>query len=535
MAEGEQDVFDELVETTRVRSMAASREIALIARACDEYEIIESDLYEDPPLDACLMEAPVRSRGAVLGGERWVPGGADGTPHVGEFLALELAGILGCSTGSATAKIADALNLRHRHPLLWDAVIHEHRLEAWQAVAVAREASAAGLGLEASLRLDRELASAVGLLGWPRARRLLKGLIVRVDPGLAARRAAEARERRGVWVTLTNRGVVDMSARLDGAEGLSLEAQVARIAELLATDGDTRDRQQRRATALAMLAVPHLAAAFLEDHSGGPAATAPELATGMEVAAGAGGPVRRIDPEKLRPRVNLYLHLHADDVTPSPAHGGAVTHPEGHGSGLTHPEGQGSGVARVEGHGAVPVGTLRELLNGCHVTVRPVIDLNQPPTVDRYEVPDRLREHVIARNPVEVFPWSARPSRGCQLHHTVPYDHALSYDPAERAPQTRADNLGPLGITVHRAKTHGRWQLSQPEPGVFFWRSRAGYRYMVAPAGTIPLGRDPHHTKIRSLGGAQAGRRPPPTTRDRAPVARADVVPITEKEPPPPY
>lgn len=113
--------------------------------------------------------------------------------------------------------------------------------------------------------------------------------------------------------------------------------------------------------------------------------------------------------------------------------------------------------------------------------------LGDVPVVDAYEVPDRLREHVIARNPVEVFPWSSRPSRSAQMDHTLAYDASA---PAGSG-QTRGPNLGPLGIRVHRWKTHGGVQLEQPSPGVFTWRTRAGFEYLVTPEGTYPLGRDP--------------------------------------------
>ena len=436
----------------------------------------------------------------MLGGERWIPGGADGTPHVGEFLSLELAGILTCSTHSARIQLSNALNLRHRHPRLWDAVVHDHAIEAWQAITVASDCAAAGLNHAACLTLDHELASAITLLGWNRARRLLKGLISRADPELAAQRAENRRQARGVWTTTIIDGQVYLDARLDGHDGTTLEAQVAHIAHLLATDGDTRDRQLRRATALAMLAIPHLAAAYLEDHGG----------------AAAHPPVQRIDPDKLRPRANLVVHMHADDIA-----------------------GQGTGIARIEGHGPVDLGTLRHLLTGCHTTVRPVIDLNQPPATDAYEVPDRLREHLIARNPVDVFPWSAVAARNCQLDHTIPYrrPHAETGQP-----QTRASNLGPLGVTAHRAKTHGGWHLGQPEPGVFTWRSRAGFEYIVSPYGTIPLGRATNAPRLPDLAGKQAGHRPPPPHDIRQPDVRQKDVdrpsaqrPPPEEPDPPPY
>lgn len=194
------DVFDEIAEVVHDQRVMAARQLALVARAADEYEVVDDDLTDAaPPLDAALV--PPQGR------ERWVQGGADGTPHVGEFLAVELAGLLGSSVTSAKVRIADALNLRHRHPRLWEAV-HGHRVEAWQALRVASDCVAADLGLRECLLVDGWLADAVGLLGWVRARRLLQGLIVRADPGLAAHRAGQRRTMRGVWASRITDGQV---------------------------------------------------------------------------------------------------------------------------------------------------------------------------------------------------------------------------------------------------------------------------------------------------------------------------------------
>ena len=37
----------------------------------------------------------------------------------------------------------------------------------------------------------------------------------------------------------------------------------------------------------------------------------------------------------------------------------------------------------------------------------------------------------------------------------------------------------------------GGWHLDQPQPGVFWWRSPAGYHYRVGPNGTIRAFDDP--------------------------------------------
>ncbi len=64
-------------------------------------------------------EAVAESR--LPGTERPVRLGGEGTPTVGDFAAAELGCVLRMSDGSAARLIGDALDLRHRLPLVWAA------------------------------------------------------------------------------------------------------------------------------------------------------------------------------------------------------------------------------------------------------------------------------------------------------------------------------------------------------------------------------------------------------------------------------
>ena len=77
------------------------------------------------------------------GGAGFTPGG-EGTPAVTPFAATELGCLLATSTVSARSLLADALDLRHRHPRLWEAVM-TGRVEDFKARHVARLTRAAGL------------------------------------------------------------------------------------------------------------------------------------------------------------------------------------------------------------------------------------------------------------------------------------------------------------------------------------------------------------------------------------------------------
>lgn len=146
----------------------------------------------------------------------------------------------------------------------------------------------------------------------------------------------------------------------------------------------------------------------------------------------------------------------------------------------------GSGVVRVDqpGFGPMLASQLREFLNSnaCAVSVRPVLDLDHVPSVDAYEIPQRVRDAVRLRHVASVFPWSGSTSPGMDLDHTNPY--RWDGTPGQTGPR----NLGPLLRSEHRARTHGLWTVRSPHPGVFLWRSPHGHYFLCTNQGTQSLG-----------------------------------------------
>lgn len=108
----------------------------------------------------------------------------------------------------------------------------------------------------------------------------------------------------------------------------------------------------------------------------------------------------------------------------------------------------------------------------------------------RYRPPKPLAEHVVTRDGVCDAPGCSTPAHRCDLDHTTEYRGT----PANGAPTngtTSADNLGPLSARCHRLKTDGGFVLTQPQPGVFEWRTPAGLRYRVVPG---------EHGRVERLG-----------------------------------
>lgn len=394
----------------QLRAAEVASVVAMLA-LCDLHRVDESNLF--------------------AGAERWVRGGSDGTPLIGEFVAGEVAALLGVSITAAAQRIGQALDLRYRHPLVWQQVL-TGRARVWQA----DECAAAGLDAAACGRVDGWCATALGVQPWPRVRGRLAEWIVRADPERAAARARRAAETRGVAVGGIRDGLVEVWGRLDAADGLALDQALDQVSGQLPADpGDTSGRGRRRAAALGVIARQALGQDWLP-----------------------GAPAR---PAELVVRLSATA---TDD--------GGIAVDE---------------VAIVDGWGVVLRSQLAGVLAGCRVMVRPIVVAATVPPVDGYVPSAALRFAVTERDPVDVFPYGIRAARRCDLDHTIPYDQTAP----PGAGQTSLRNLGPLSRFAHRLKTHGGWQLTQPAPGAYQWTSPLGYRYLVTHQGTIQL-HQPH-------------------------------------------
>jgi hypothetical protein len=106
-------------------------------------------------------DAVVESR--IPGTERPVRLGGEGTPTVADFAPAELGCVLRISDGSASRLIGDALDLRHRLPLIWNAA-QAGRVPAYQGRHIAK--ATRHLGLEQARFVDARIAPA---LGWSRS------------------------------------------------------------------------------------------------------------------------------------------------------------------------------------------------------------------------------------------------------------------------------------------------------------------------------------------------------------------------------
>ncbi len=402
-------------------------------------------LHDPDRVDPAEAANPGRERSRRFGGE--------GVAPVAEFAAAGLGARIGRTTYAAGQLIADAQDLRHRHPELW-ARVEAGEVRASYARHVCsktRELSAAE-----ARHVDAEVAeSADGRLPWTRFEILVEGKVAAAAPALA--RAREEKSRRA-------RFAKRLRNESDGMAAFMIRADAAAIARI----DDTVTALAERLTA------------FLPDDPAGheeipdtdrpgetPTSVDDRRVQAVMLLMGGVDPDSDladldVDPADLVPETTVVVHLHGDPETETDEEGRPVPR-----------------IARLEGHGPVTEDWIRTVLGPrARFTIQPVFDPVGQSPVDAYEIPVRHRRAVRLMSPADCFPYGSSLSTKQEIDHTVPYD------PGGPPGQSAIGNYGPLSRTHHRIKTHGRWQVHQPFPGIYLWRDPHGAHYLVDHTGT---------------------------------------------------
>ena len=139
-------------------------------------------------------------------------------------------------------------------------------------------------------------------------------------------------------------------------------------------------------------------------------------------------------------------------------------------------------VGRVEKLGPLTLATIRDWLGGDRFTLQPVLDLRRSDAVDQHDPPAWMRELVILRDPVCVFPYCDKAARDCDLDHMDAY---VEMDDGGPPGQTHPDNLAPLCRRHHRAKTFRGWSYSRNRDGSYTWTGPRGHRYTADTRGVV--------------------------------------------------
>ena len=259
---------------------------ALVAAEVAEFFLAAhwADLHPGEAVEDERRARRRRGRRNPRGGERGRQLGADGTPLVAEFAPMELGVHLGMGYVAAATLVRDALNVRHRHPLLWAAlgralpastdtteptapVGTAGRLpRVWQARLVARMCAEAGLDVDRARFVDAATTPYLGALPWGRFKELVAAKIIEADPDQAeARRKAAAAARFVRTGQSTEHGLKTLVARANAGDVILFVAMADRIAQILYLRGDRDGVDARRSKAIGILATPARALRMLEE------------------------------------------------------------------------------------------------------------------------------------------------------------------------------------------------------------------------------------------------------------------------------
>jgi len=269
--------------------------------------------------------------------------------------------------------------------------------------------------------VDTHLAHRAHHCSFAQIDRTVDDALRRYDPAEAEKRRREAADARCFDVDLQQvsfDGTVHVDAELDLADALDLNDAITAGAAQLAALGCEESLDVRRSLAAGALARREVTLDLPTDPADQPVPRKRELM--------------------------IYVHL-ADDAI-----NGGVT-----------------GVENTRS--AISVEQVKQWCAGAntHVTIRPVIDLNQDLHTDSYRPTDLMREQAVLTNATCVYPHCSRPARSADLDHVENWD----------GHNTTSRNLAPLCRGHHRYKTHAGWDVVRTGPTSFTWTTKYGYSY----------------------------------------------------------
>ena len=288
--------------------------------------------------------------------------GGDGTPAVAAFTPEPFALALGMSPSAGAQLIADALDLRHRLPLLWKRV---RRLEvpAWQARRVARQTHR--LPKAAAIWVDEQLADR-GSCGPVIVDRLVAQAIAAYDPEDHEDREDDA--QAGWDVTLTHPEATDFL----GTSHLEATGDTLVLKAVL------RPGLCRRPPAVPRRR--HRTPRRPQDQS-------PRHP-------------HRPTPATGKSKVKAYVRVDAPDLE----------------------TGDALAVGEIEKLGAATLTKIRDWVGHHHVVIQPVLNMARRDAVDSHDPPRWMRDLVHLRDDHCIFPRCHVDARSCDLDHTIPYD-----------------------------------------------------------------------------------------------------------------
>ena len=319
------------------------------------------------------------------------------------------------------------------------------------------------------------MAPVLGTLPAGRLLALAEAKVIEADPQAHAEKVEAELRRRFVGISRTDpHGLRTIYARLDAGDATWFDATVEQLADILDAREDLRPdtprdltRDELRALAFGWLARPAEALQLiLESTQTDPDEEVEPPPRSVALSERALELLATVDLSRLRPKAQVFVHLHEDVLTR-----------------------RAPGVARVEDLGPQLLAQLVTLLGHANITMTPVIDLGEQRAVDGYEHPTTMKTRARLRSPVDGFPGSVTitgTGRPADLDHPVTYH--------ENGPpgQTSDTNAQPLTRGHHRAKTHLPYQVWIIDSTTKLWKTPHGLWRIVDHHGT-------HHPEILEL------------------------------------
>ena len=273
----------------------------------------------------------------------------------------------------------------------------------------------------------------------------------------------------------------------------ALDELIEKLSRALKILGDTRDPQQRRATAAGIVAHPQAALDLLDQaetirqtqrdaaaaRRAGDLDAAEQLAATLPDGVEPDGRCGNQRPFTFKTAI-LYYHLSREALEkilagePSPV-------PPSAGSRTSDP----SSWTRS-----------KQWLHHANVVLKPVIDLADVPPVDHYETPHRISEAIGLIRSADSFPYATSTSRQQDNEHTTPYA------PMNKGgPPGQTDPLNMSKMTRRTPPPQNAWRLD---------RQTAPHRHLalpITPPVLLPRRPTRHHpTRQAQLSRLRAGR-----------------------------
>ncbi|SON60180.1 hypothetical protein MSIMFI_01674 [Mycobacterium simulans] len=290
-------------------------------------------------------------------------------------------------------------------------------------------------------QLDESLAARIGTWqGWSRQRIInaVDAAVRIVDPDAARERQATAEADRHIGVNALGNGMAEVYGTVPATAATAFDRRLSQLASQVCA-GDPRTMDQRRADAVAA------------------------LTEGRGLACGCGQPgcPNATATERNSRGVRVVINVVASEQTVY----GTSAQP-----------------GYVEGYGVIDAEQVRDLVATAALHV--IDPYTSPVAALRYQPSVALERAVRCRDLTCRFPGCGRPAMGCDLDHTIPFNHA---DPAAGG-LTVLVNLKCLCRQHHRLKTFGGWRDEQCADGTVIWTSPSGRTYRTSPAGADLFG-----------------------------------------------